>query len=58
MPVTYVNGKPTCACGNGDPAKFRPESVKSTANPLAGINLRCLACNTLHDMSKPENQKP
>jgi len=57
MPLTYVNGKPTCSCGNNDPAKFRPEPVKSATKPLAGINLRCLACDILHDMSKPENQR-
>jgi len=56
--LSYPADVMTCGkCGNDDPIKFLPErSVPGTGNPLLGINLRCVSCDTLYDMSLAENQ--
>ena len=59
--LTWPNGRPKCGeCGNEDVAKFKPEPATgaSESDPLAGINLRCLECNTLYDMTDPANKNP
>jgi len=59
--LTWPDGSPKCGnCGNEDVTKFKPEKAKpgSGSNPMGGINLRCLDCNTLYDMSDPANRNP
>ena len=58
--LTWPDGRPKCGeCGNEDVTKFKPvRRHPQTGEPLAGINLLCLDCDTLYDMSDPKNANP